>query len=184
MAKKNRRQAQHDRQVQAAQAKAQAVQAEQTPAPVQKTETAVSVPQQRLLASFRTNSGKSYHRKGCRFVSGGNVRPCTLNTADQKLTACAVCKPHLAEAPATATPRSKDNTRSLGSCALCCKGSGLKSADEAVKAGFKVTKSGTKYHTAQCKHSGGPGVRQTPAPRTTTRPANTASTTQAPAVAF
>ena len=109
-----------------------------------------------ITDQLRTKSGAKRHREGCRFVRV-NAFLCEDNPIDRKLTPCAVCKPHMA---AKLLP--DVIVRDLGPCGVCLKGHeglGRHGKAEAEAAGFKVTKTGTKYHTAECKHAGGKGVK-------------------------
>lgn len=102
-----------------------------------------------MVERMRTKTGTKSHRATCRFAQK-NAYACKNDPVDRKLGQCAVCKPHLAEA---SLPVKADKNK-LTACGVCLKGQGLaaSSKEGAVAAGFVVTRTGVKYHTAACKH--------------------------------
>ena len=115
-----------------------------------------------MIGTFRTKSGKSFHREGCRFLKG-DISAITESTPKTRtLKACMVCKPHLDVEAFTKLSKAK-TIPFLGACGVCKTHMAEKhrtakyTPQDAESHGMSVTRTGTKFHNPLCKHAGGPG---------------------------
>lgn len=122
------------------------------------------------IGFYRTKTGKSLHRDGCRFLTGTKSLISENTPVTRLLKPCAVCKPHVQDEEKL-SKLVQHKTVMLSACGVCKAHlqenlRDLKlSREDAIKHGLAVTKTGVKFHHTSCKHAGGPGLSKAGLPQ-------------------
>jgi hypothetical protein len=109
----------------------------------------------------RTKSGRTVHHPDCGCLKHRDAIDVLDDPKGRALESCKKCKPMSKRAELEAMTGKRAGARTFTACATCLK-HGMIDAGELTEAevnakGYAITKTGTKYHLAECRFAKGPG---------------------------